>query len=224
MVSTKEVYQSLKRQMNWSSHPDIDGMIEALKQGSLQGITDRMDNVLETVTVEQFPVIAQIKGLHERTWSDECVNERKQIPLYLVYIKREQEAIGRRGRQIERDGTGQADQSNTVLQWGKVGQYMSDAFQVKWNGRVFTVKDVVLIPSDRRFLRVKWKPGETDGDSSGKISLESAGTPIREAIRKLELEGLVVMIQDEVQRLHRSHGRISSGCTGGKKGTGRSGS
>ena len=33
MVSTKEVYQSLKAD-ELSSHPDIDGMIEALKQGS----------------------------------------------------------------------------------------------------------------------------------------------------------------------------------------------
>ena len=92
MVSTKEVYQSLKAD-ELSSHPDIDGMIEALKQGSLQGITDRMDNVLETVTVEQFPVIAPDQGLHERTWSDECVNERKrQITVFGIY-KEEQEAL-----------------------------------------------------------------------------------------------------------------------------------
>lgn len=60
MVSTKDVYQGLKID-ELTSHPDIDGMIEALKQGNLQGITDRMENVLETVTVKQFPVIAQIK-------------------------------------------------------------------------------------------------------------------------------------------------------------------
>ena len=60
MVSTKDVYQSLKaKELN--RHPDIDGMIEALNDKNLQCITDRMENVLETVTVELFPVIAQIK-------------------------------------------------------------------------------------------------------------------------------------------------------------------
>ena len=60
MVATKDVYQSLKLD-ELSKHPDIDGMIDALNEGSLRGITDRMENVLETVTEKQFPVITQIK-------------------------------------------------------------------------------------------------------------------------------------------------------------------
>ena len=38
-------------------------MIEALRAGSLQGVTDRLGNVLETVTAREYPVIEEIKKL-----------------------------------------------------------------------------------------------------------------------------------------------------------------
>ncbi len=59
-VSTKFVYENLHAD-TLKKHPDIDGMVKALEEGSLKGITDRMENVLETVTVKKYPVIAQIK-------------------------------------------------------------------------------------------------------------------------------------------------------------------
>ena len=59
-VSTKFVYENLKAN-ELEKHPDIDGMVEAIKEGSLQGITDRMENVLETVTIPAYPVIEEIK-------------------------------------------------------------------------------------------------------------------------------------------------------------------
>ena len=91
MVSTKEVYQSLKAD-ELSSHPDIDGMIEALKQGSLQEITDRMDNVLETVTVEQFPVIAQIKDFMKEHGAMNSLMSGSGPTVFGIY-KEEQEAL-----------------------------------------------------------------------------------------------------------------------------------
>jgi len=42
-------------------HPDIDGMAEAIRSGSLSGILPRLGNVLETVTIPAYPVIADIK-------------------------------------------------------------------------------------------------------------------------------------------------------------------
>ena len=36
-------------------------MIEALKDGDLEGIASRMENVLETVTIPEHPEIARIK-------------------------------------------------------------------------------------------------------------------------------------------------------------------
>lgn len=61
-VSTKEIYTNL-RANELTSHPDVDGMVEALEGGNLQGITDRMSNVLETVTVNMHPEIEELKTL-----------------------------------------------------------------------------------------------------------------------------------------------------------------
>lgn len=59
-VSTKYVYEHLDAE-GVDSHPDIDGMITALEQGSLEGIVNRLGNVLENVTVKKYPVIQEIK-------------------------------------------------------------------------------------------------------------------------------------------------------------------
>ncbi len=61
-VSTKFVYEHLDAQ-GIEKHPDIDGMIEAIRAGSLRGITDRLENVLETVTIPAYPVIDEIKQM-----------------------------------------------------------------------------------------------------------------------------------------------------------------
>lgn len=59
-VSTGFVYGNLHAD-SLDYHPDIDGIIEALKNGSMKGIADRLGNVLETVTVKEYPVIDRIK-------------------------------------------------------------------------------------------------------------------------------------------------------------------
>ena len=59
-VSTKFVYENLHAD-TLSYHPDIDGMVAALEAGSLKGITDRLGNVLETVTEKTYPIITRIK-------------------------------------------------------------------------------------------------------------------------------------------------------------------
>jgi 4-diphosphocytidyl-2-C-methyl-D-erythritol kinase len=38
-------------------------MVEALKEGNLKGITDNMENVLETVTISEHPIISDIKKM-----------------------------------------------------------------------------------------------------------------------------------------------------------------
>lgn len=59
-VSTRHVYEHLKLDEQ-TMHPDIDGIVTALADGDLYGVTDRMANVLETVTVPEHPVIDEIK-------------------------------------------------------------------------------------------------------------------------------------------------------------------
>lgn len=59
-VSTKYVYEHLDAE-GVEVHPDIDGMIEAIHKGCLEGIVTRLGNVLEVVTVKKYTVIEQIK-------------------------------------------------------------------------------------------------------------------------------------------------------------------
>ena len=62
-VSTKFVYGNLHLD-EVTEHPDIDGMVEAIRNHDLYGITDRMGNVLESVTCPAYPVIDEIKGMY----------------------------------------------------------------------------------------------------------------------------------------------------------------
>ncbi len=64
-VSTAFVYGNL-RASELTDHPDIDGMVENLKNQDLEGIADRLGNVLETVTVPAHPVIREIKDRMEQ--------------------------------------------------------------------------------------------------------------------------------------------------------------
>ncbi|MBO4997659.1 MAG: 4-(cytidine 5'-diphospho)-2-C-methyl-D-erythritol kinase [Lachnospira sp.] len=61
-VSTKYVYEHLDLP-NLEHHPNISAMIEALKNHHLKGITATMENVLETVTIHEYPVIKDIKTM-----------------------------------------------------------------------------------------------------------------------------------------------------------------
>lgn len=59
-VSTKFVYQNLKLD-DTTIHPDIDRMIDDIKAKNLHDIAAHMGNVLETVTIPNYPVIDEIK-------------------------------------------------------------------------------------------------------------------------------------------------------------------
>ena len=59
-VSTKYVYTTLDA-APILFHPDIDGMTAAILAGDLTGITAKLGNVLETVTVPAHPIISKIK-------------------------------------------------------------------------------------------------------------------------------------------------------------------
>ena len=59
-VSTKFVYQNLKLD-DATIHPDIDLLIEDIKAKKLYDIAAHMGNVLETVTIPNYPVIDEIK-------------------------------------------------------------------------------------------------------------------------------------------------------------------
>ena len=59
-VSTKFVYTNLRaNELTW--HPDIDGQIQALRDGDLEEVCRKMGNVLENVTIPAYPIISTIK-------------------------------------------------------------------------------------------------------------------------------------------------------------------
>ena len=59
-VSTKAVYEAFDSKVT-KAHPDIDGIIEGLREGNLRKVASCMGNVLEGVTVPMYPVIEDIK-------------------------------------------------------------------------------------------------------------------------------------------------------------------
>ena len=59
-VSTKFVYENLKLD-GTTVHPDIDALVADIQAQDLKKIAADMGNVLETVTIPNYPVIADIK-------------------------------------------------------------------------------------------------------------------------------------------------------------------
>lgn len=67
-VSTKYVYENLHaNDLRPEQHPDIDGILDALKKQDLRGMAEalRDGNVLETVTASAYPVIGKLKETME---------------------------------------------------------------------------------------------------------------------------------------------------------------
>ncbi len=65
-VSTAEAYGGYDRLAEERPdlvHPDIDGQVEALKNGDLKGLTDRFLNVLEYVTAEKYSEIRELEEM-----------------------------------------------------------------------------------------------------------------------------------------------------------------
>ncbi len=61
-VSTGHVYEQLNLTPE-TEHPDIDGIVEQIRQKDLRGVAERMGNILESVTIREYPVIRDIKKL-----------------------------------------------------------------------------------------------------------------------------------------------------------------
>lgn len=98
-VSTKFVYENLHAD-SLTCHPDIDGMIEALKAGDLQGVTDRMENVLETVTVKEYPVIEDIKALMRQEGAMNALMSGSGPTVFGIYT--DQDKANQAAQEIER--------------------------------------------------------------------------------------------------------------------------
>ena len=88
MVSTKWVYETLRVQ-ELTSRPDIDGMAEALRQGDLKGITNRMANVMGTVTEKKYPIITDIKKMMIGTGAMNAVMSGSGPSIFGVFLNKD---------------------------------------------------------------------------------------------------------------------------------------
>ncbi len=67
-VSTRYVYENLHaNDLRPEQHPDIDGMVDAIRSRDLYQVAGRFGNVLELVTEKKYPVIGQIKEAMRET-------------------------------------------------------------------------------------------------------------------------------------------------------------
>lgn len=100
-VSTKFVYENLHAD-TLKEHPDIDGMVKALEEGSLEGITSRMGNVLETVTIKKYPVIRKIKDAMLANGAENALMSGSGPTVFGIY--REKGRAGEAYKALERLG------------------------------------------------------------------------------------------------------------------------
>lgn len=100
-VSTKYVYEHLDAE-GIAHHPDIDGMVEAIREGSLQGILKRMENVLETVTIPAHPVIEVIKKRMRELGAADSLMSGSGPTVFGVFP--DEESVKKAYEQMRRDG------------------------------------------------------------------------------------------------------------------------
>lgn len=87
-VSTKWVYQNLHLEQV-TEHPDIDGMTESIRQGDYAGVVRRLSNVLESVTVPRYPVIAQIRDFLRENGADGALMSGSGPTVFALFDDRE---------------------------------------------------------------------------------------------------------------------------------------
>lgn len=98
-VSTAYVYGNLHAdRLTW--HPDIDGMIDALRKQDLGGITGRLGNVLETVTVREYPVIERIRELLKMQGAENALMSGSGPTVFGIF--KEKETAERAAEAVER--------------------------------------------------------------------------------------------------------------------------
>lgn len=67
-VSTADVYRHLD--LSSIEHPNIKAMIQAIEKGSFEDVCHNIGNVLENVTLKEYPEVAQIKDQMKRFGAD----------------------------------------------------------------------------------------------------------------------------------------------------------
>lgn len=87
-ISTKYVYEQIDKKPI-CEHPDIDGMVQAIRDGSLSGITERMGNLLETVSAKEYPVITRIEEIMKLGGAENALMSGSGPTVFGIYTAKE---------------------------------------------------------------------------------------------------------------------------------------
>jgi len=94
-VSTKTAYENLNLE-GIGKHPDIDGLIGAIRNNDLYAMASRMENVFEPGIIRQYPVIGNIKNLMEEKGALKAVMSGSGPTVFGIVDKREKMAAAAR--------------------------------------------------------------------------------------------------------------------------------
>ena len=96
-VSTKYVYENL-RLKELKRHPDIDGIVQSIENEDLEGLCGKLENVLESVTGREYPVIGAIEEVMKAEGALAAVMSGSGPTVFGIF--REKNAAGRAMEQV----------------------------------------------------------------------------------------------------------------------------
>ena len=189
-VSTKWVYDRLVLD-DRTKHPDIDQLVLDIRQQNLEQLASHMGNILEDVTVSEYPVIAHIK---ENLMAHGALNAMMSGsgPTVFACLRN----VPKRGKQRMRcvkAGLPDRSMSQRYLMCRPRERKMSEDLKLNMNAYL-PLRDVVFQTLREAILKGDLRPGERLMELQLAAKLGVSRTPIREAIRMLEQEGLAVTI------------------------------
>ena len=94
-VSTKLAYENLNLN-SIQKHPDIDGLIGAIRNNDLYAMASRMENVFEPGIIRQYPVIGNIKNLMEEKGALKAVMSGSGPTVFGIFDNRDKMAAAAR--------------------------------------------------------------------------------------------------------------------------------
>jgi 4-diphosphocytidyl-2-C-methyl-D-erythritol kinase len=227
--NTGMVYRTLDSLAEYP-HPDIDGMIDRIGAGDLTGMAGKCGNVLALVTGELVPVIGQIEQFFMDRGAVCSKMSGSGPSVFAIYQEEEKAAqalrefketedfsdcYGALTRFVYRritDGMSTEESCLYAVFDSAAGlgrkemQAQGDRnidIVLESDDQSMPLRETVFQTLRKAILTGKLEPGERLTEIRlGKI-LGTSRTPIREAIRKLELEGLVTIVPGSGARVAR---------------------
>lgn len=114
-VSTKTAYENLRLD-EIQQHPDIDGIVQGIRENDLDAITSRMENVFEPGIISRYPIIAKIKELMLETGAENAVMSGSGPTVFGIY--KTKEAVNRAAKALRSSHLAKTVFATTVFNVG----------------------------------------------------------------------------------------------------------